>query len=70
MALDAQRLADDIFGRIVARNGDTTQIESTLKPYIQDLAEAIIQEIEMADILPGSFQDAESRPITGVGEIT
>jgi len=70
MALDATRLANDIFARIVARNSNTSSIESTLKPYIEDLAAALVQEIEQADILPGSFQDAEARPITGVGEIT
>lgn len=70
MALDPARLANDIFARIVARNPETSNIESTLKPFIEDLAAALIQEIEQADILPGGFQDAEARPITGVGEIT
>lgn len=41
-----------------------------LKPYWEAICKGFLNHLKTdANVFPGSFQDAESRPITGVGTI-
>lgn len=79
MALDKDRLGNAIVDKLEALFGEavTAASDATLRQMWKAVAEAIIEEIDVhldivlqqgdISILPGTFKDSLTNPITGAG---
>jgi len=70
MSLDKTRLGNALADAVLAESGlsPVSADDTSLRNLMIALADEIIKEFAAnADVAPGSFIDAEARPITGTG---
>ena len=70
MSLDKDRLGDDMADKVLALmpSSPVAADEAGLRTLMKAIAEAIVDEIQTnSEVPPGSFVDAEARPIVGTG---
>lgn len=69
MALDKTDMANKIIDNIILVNGSANRAE--LLPFWEAISKGIIDHFEAnGEVLPGTFIDGMSQPVTGKGEIT